>query len=1816
MATNMRGSARRGVLLLIILALLALFGVVAVGFVIISGQQRRSAEAMRRVGEQTDWPEKDLNEAALQVLRGTENPQSVIGPHSLLEDVYGTATVTGYMQNAGTSVVQLVPGTGEQLINFTAHLTTAGMTTPSRFVGCVLTMLQGVAAGKSTRIIGYGNNMLQVVAFDGVPSSAVVSDAAAQRNFVINAPAFSGTGFGFYPAATPVPPAYARSTYADSNEVPFALRPNPAAPTVYFGALGLPYRLEARDYLDGTVLAGDDGTIGTGDDIALNPAARLAANEDYDAVDYQNMLLAMIQANGNVPIPSLHRPELINYWFNLMETAPTAVGLSNWPAMWSSQQKWQAILNPAANAPDANTRERLTEFRRKIILRPLRDDHPNFTGSNPDSVNIPAIPGPQNFWECLGPWDVDNNGDGVADSIWVDLGAPVRTRADGRLYKPLFAILCLDLDGRLNLNAHGCLAQTNNDTFKGYTANIDLTTYVNNGDHARGYYYAPHTASNIPFWFGGNTQTAAIRRGQGYGPAEINLLPLFANNPVGTNYAEYRALLTGNANAPGRYDTTDVPGASGQDYLSQNKLFEYWNEALRNAAFGLNPPADWRFGYWKFLYPNSGYMLNVFGTPANFRGDGAVALDLAGQPIYCRMGEDEHITDGNAAGTDQNVDTPYEFNLAKPSASNAKFSTTELERILRPFDSDSSSLPDRILRLVNHQDTTTGLPSLLVNHRHDITTESWDIPVPAMMLTPTLRQQFTTTYNGLGTLRPNLRDALLPATAVTAGNQPVVPTLVDLLIVRLAAGMRGSPIPDGDIPNHIATMLPRLLPLDLLSGRKMDINRPFGNGTDNNGNRVVDEPAGLVRQSTPNEHLFQIDTTYPEEISSELVPQINGTGTALTNIPFNHCDGIDVNGDGLVNNVDRALARQLYARQLYVMALLLMNYQPNTPINNDDRILTRQVAQWAVNVVDFRDRDSIMTPFEYDIDPFRDNSTTRDGNTWDVDGVIDSAAGNPNSDDNQNYRGLVWGCERPELLITETLAFHDRRTEDLNTDSSGHTTTDTPPDNDFDQQKRPEGSLFIELFNPSTRLEPKTGEFYSGVNGGVDLARMVGQSPVWRLTIDLDATAARDPDSQATVPERSVYFVHANNIDITANSDGRRHYPRTLPNVAIEPGRYAVIGPGRDPEEPDPATTTYIGLRSGHPAGDGDTRRIVLNPAGTPPVAVRDNTNDDPAVNDLPNGRVQPPVAVVVDSAFVNNAERYMRLSVSELVDGYPAVDEQGTAYDKANRRYVNPFDTPLDTDPILAQNGTHSRYRVVHLQRLANPLLPWNEFSNPYRTVDSMPIDLTIFNGVEDETSAPNANLGAHHFFSRERGESAANAHAADANVRDRNPWTQSQLNGGIADDPARTNGLGADIPDIAHVFRDTLHHTLGYLSHDLTDAAGPRDNANGQFYVGDPLGTPFPWLTWNNRPYISQLELLQVPATSARELLMNQEDLEADVANHWATKGFRMPNTGAADNVYETFNWPFGHLMNLFLSRPAGGGVPDDDINGDGNDEVIDPYASLHQLLDMLYVPSRFVGTELQGNPQQLAAASGHLCYPPFHQLSLYREPGRINLNTAFSATVLTGLYNEQALTNPPAFRNDFMQSLRGNFGGNDYDDINNQSPTRLESPFRSAIGTYLVPQLQGANQLPATNAREITPTLLRADNTGNAPLLLLNPSTNAFNHTDRNSYFRYQELQRLGNLTTTRSNVYAVWVTVGYFEVEPRPARTHGDGSTWTVEQYKAVYPDGYALGAELGSDTGDVQRHRAFYIFDRSIPVGFQRGYDLNTGNCVRLKRFIE
>ena len=75
-------------------------------------------------------------------------------------------------------------------------------------------------------------------------------------------------------------------------------------------------------------------------------------------------------------------------------------------------------------------------------------------------------------------------------------------------------------------------------------------------------------------------------------------------------------------------------------------------------------------------------------------------------------------------------------------------------------------------------------------------------------------------------------------------------------------------------------------------------------------------------------------------------------------------------------------------------------------------------------------------------------------------------------------------------------------------------------------------------------------------------------------------------------------------------------------------------------------------------------------------------------------------------------------------------------------------------------------------------------------------------------------------------------------------------------------------------------------------------------------------------------------------------------------------------------------------------------------------------------------------------------------------------------------------------------------------------------------------------------------------------------------------------------MGNLVTNRSNVYAVWMTLGFFEVDDK-------GQATTTE-----------------AEGTDFHRHRAFYLIDRSIPVGYEQGQDHNTDDVFRVKRYIE
>lgn len=270
--------------------------------------------------------------------------------------------------------------------------------------------------------------------------------------------------------------------------------------------------------------------------------------------------------------------------------------------------------------------------------------------------------------------------------------------------------------------------------------------------------------------------------------------------------------------------------------------------------------------------------------------------------------------------------------------------------------------------------------------------------------------------------------------------------------------------------------------------------------------------------------------------------------------------------------------------------------------------------------------------------------------------------------------------------------------------------------------------------------------------------------------------------------------------------------------------------------------------------------------------------------------------------------------------------------------------------------------------------------------------------------------------------------------------------------------------------------------------------------------------WMPWPNRPFFSPAELLLVPKYSAIGMLENYRLLLAKKPS----QDDPAPATLAEGNPVETD-----------LPRTVASGTT-------------------WPILDAVTVPSLFAGVhDSWVDPNgSLAEKSGIFRQThPVNQLSAYREPGRVNLNT---------VTNDQV-----------------------WDAV-------VSGPLASGAVTTGT----GANLVvaPAKSMRDI---LALSASSATDPLRLDTDQTftvsgSASLNVARNPMHRLYTASRLANVATTRSNVFAIWVTLRQ--------RVEGD-------------PD-------------SIRYHRAFYIVDRSIPVGFQAGQDHNVRDIILVRRIIE
>jgi hypothetical protein len=426
------------------------------------------------------------------------------------------------------------------------------------------------------------------------------------------------------------------------------------------------------------------------------------ADEDYDYPDHNNMAIGAVRADGRVLVPSFHRPGYI-------QATP-----SDWTFAGSTSGRGS-----------------------RLILRPRGVEHPSFRGNpNHTGPNLPTpgvTPGPNDY-------DVDNMGLGRTDSIWVDLGYPVQRTLDGRKFKPLFAFLVVDLDGKVNLNVAG---------------NLNLGT-----EHS-------------DFALAGGR---SIVLGSGYTPTETNLYNLLGDKffPSCANAQEYARVLEGGLVGPGgsavvgRWgepslvgtSTPPRPGGTGTDDEITYSVQANFYTGFPGTTFEGRP------------FTKGGY----YRTPPGFDGDGAMYLELSTDGWGTRTRFDAPGTNGWGNASEwtaadfpfvktepntENLDEPSELNFYSTQSTDSPYGPDVIELLHRTEDVDGSSLlqwvgsnPSARLALL--------APSLfdlnnVINRRRRImlTTESWDLarfnmaPLVYRESTATTATSWTTgKYNG------------------------------------------------------------------------------------------------------------------------------------------------------------------------------------------------------------------------------------------------------------------------------------------------------------------------------------------------------------------------------------------------------------------------------------------------------------------------------------------------------------------------------------------------------------------------------------------------------------------------------------------------------------------------------------------------------------------------------------------------------------------------------------------------------------------------------------------------------------------------------------------------------------------------------------------------------------------------------------------------------------------------------------------------------------------------------------------------------------
>ena len=614
---------RRGVVLILVLALLSLMALIGVTFATISGQYQRSSRSFAQ--SLLNPPATDLVDYALnQLINDTGNPLSAIRGHSIKRDMYGNdAQYNGFLDrhpiNRGPLRITAVANNGDGTLTLTTNLESiAAASLNLNFNRWILRTVPNPGEvtqtlevndvqwnpALATRVTNEPFVRLQVA-----PRVVVADNGAALAQPVVgrvftldgrylnmmNGPGLDSLTptLGALNSRIPNPTNVSNPLLGQDSApvedpvinglVPGIAFPETAGrhPNFRFNGLGkrILTALAAPKFMWFNPrplfnALGDPDFVAFG---ALGDPDFVGMDEDYDACDLENWFMAIQSADGRVVVPSFHRPAILVHAAN-NPSAPINPGnpflrRSDWESYTDAELALMALNDPR--------RYQAMQIRSKF-LRPRKADHPKWSWTeNPtgtDPVPDPATGAIE--------YDVDNDGDGYKEGVWLDLGYPAeRDPETGRLFKPLFSFTVIGLNGRLPLNTAGNLQARKlfNDSSPGIPVGAPLWTHTSHLGYSVNE-INPLFALQNAYLFPG-IPTDATRLGL---DADGN--PTIMNNNVysqvdvrGINVAvtQLRNLLTGtrphaNPAAPDFTENgeSDFVQVAGQPFFMPNNIFQ------------------------------------------------------------------------------------------------------------------------------------------------------------------------------------------------------------------------------------------------------------------------------------------------------------------------------------------------------------------------------------------------------------------------------------------------------------------------------------------------------------------------------------------------------------------------------------------------------------------------------------------------------------------------------------------------------------------------------------------------------------------------------------------------------------------------------------------------------------------------------------------------------------------------------------------------------------------------------------------------------------------------------------------------------------------------------------------------------------------------------------------------------------------------------------------------------------------------------------------------------------------------------------------